>query len=100
MTDDQQPNIDKNVTMDNQVQKELELTTTEEIKRGIFSNYMIVNHSPEDFTLDFILISRTGGTLNSRVIVTPSHFKRMITVMADNLKKYEEKYGEIPERQI
>jgi len=78
--------------------KEVQITATEEIKRGVFANQAIVSHTPDEFVMDFIYLSPAGGTLNSRVIVTPSHFKRLIKAMAENLTKYEEKFGEISEK--
>jgi len=35
------------------------------------------------------------GTLNARVIVSPSHYKRMVAAMQENLKRYEETHGTI-----
>jgi hypothetical protein len=78
--------------------KEIEVSTTEEIKRGVFSNQAVVNHSPEEFVIDFLYRSPSGGTLSSRVILTPGHYKRLVKGMTENLRKYEERFGEIPEK--
>jgi hypothetical protein len=78
--------------------KEVQITASEEIKRGVFANQAVVSHSTEEFVIDFIYLSPSGGTLNSRVIVTPGHFKRLIKAMDENLTKYEDKFGEIFEK--
>lgn len=36
-----------------------------------------------------------SGRVVSKLITTPSHFKRMISAMNENLKKYEEQFGAI-----
>jgi len=37
------------------------------------------------------------GTLNSRIIMSPGHMKRMIRAMQENVQKYEQKFGVIKE---
>jgi hypothetical protein len=33
--------------------------------------------------------------LVSRIIVSPGHVKRIVSALNDNLKKYEQKFGEV-----
>lgn len=58
---------------------------------------MQILHTKEEFVLDFLNIFPPTGTLNSRIILSPGHFKRMISAMNENLKKYEDQYGKIAE---
>jgi len=58
---------------------------------------MQILHTREEFVLDFMNIFPPTGTLNSRVIVSPGHFKRMVKAMEENLKKYEESNGNVEE---
>jgi len=58
---------------------------------------MHILHTKEEFVLDFLNIFPPTGTLNSRVILSPGHFKRMIRAMEENLKKYEDQHGKIEE---
>jgi hypothetical protein len=76
--------------------KEIEISVSEQIRRGVFSNHATIFHGPEEFMLDFVYFNRDGGTLNARVVLTPSHFKRLIQAMEQNLRKYEDKFGTIP----
>jgi len=43
------------------------------------------------------LVSPPTGVLNSRIIMSPGHLKRMIKALQENLEKYEGKFGKIQE---
>jgi len=75
---------------------EVDITITEDMKRGVFANQALVNHGQEEFLIDFIYLGTGGGTVNARVILTPSHYKRLIEAMQENLASYENRYGEVP----
>ena len=70
---------------------------SEEVAKGFYANAMLNNHTKEEFVMDFMSIFGQNGTVGSRVIMSPGHFKRMIRAMEGNLKKYEETYGKIEE---
>lgn len=78
-------------------QQELEIKVDEEKLEGNYSNLMRVSHTKEEFVLDFILATPPQGVLNSRVIMSPGHVKRLIKALQENLNKYEEKFGDIEE---
>ncbi|HBI17281.1 MAG: hypothetical protein UR60_C0022G0035 [Candidatus Moranbacteria bacterium GW2011_GWF2_34_56] len=80
--------------MTNQNQQ-VQIKATDEKLKGEYSNAMQILHTKEEFVLDFLNIFPPTGTLNSRVILSPGHFKRMITAMEENLKKYEDQFGKI-----
>ena len=75
--------------------QQVQIKANENIIKGTYSTHMQVAHSQEEFILDFINLFPPQATLVSRVIVTPSHFKRIINALVDNLKKYEQKFGTI-----
>lgn len=54
-----------------------------------------VMHTPEEFVVDFLSIYPPTGSLNARVIVSPSHMKRLVATLADNLAKFEAKFGSV-----
>ncbi len=56
---------------------------------------MQILHTKEEFVLDFLNVFPPTGTLNSRVILSPGHFKRMMKAMQENLAKYEASFGKI-----
>jgi len=76
-------------------QKQIQVKATDEALRGIYANAMQISHTREEFVLDFLNMFLPTATLNARVITSPGHLKRIVAALHDNLKKYEEKFGEI-----
>ena len=77
----------------NPQQKQLNVKAKDEILEGRYANVAHLQHTKEEFVLDFMSVFPPQGSLNARVIVSPGHFKRMISAMQDNLQKYEDKFG-------
>lgn len=73
----------------------IQINTGDDILRGNYSNNMIAGHSADEFILDWLLNSPSGVHLVSRIIVTPSHLKRIIHVLKENLDKYEKQFGSV-----
>ena len=69
----------------------------ESIAQGLYSNLVIVNHSPTEFVLDFINVmpGAPKAKVRSRIILTPEHTKKFINALAENLDKYEKSFGKI-----
>ena len=82
-----------------QEEKEIKVRFPEQIMGGSYANHMIVLHTKEEFIMDFILASPPAGSVTARVITSPGHMKRIINALKDNVKKYEDKFGEIKEAQ-
>jgi len=78
-------------------EKELKVRFPEKLMSGSYANHMIVLHTREEFIMDFIMASPPAGNVTARVITSPGHMKRIIRALEDNVKKYEEKFGEIKE---
>lgn len=76
-------------------QNQIQIKASDEILKGVYANMANIFHSKEEFVLDFMNIFPPTGTLNSRVILSPGHFKRMAAAMTDILKKYEEQFGSV-----
>ncbi len=72
---------------------QMQIKASDEALKGEYSNVANIQHTKEEFVLDFLNVFPPTGILSSRVIVSPGHFKRMVGAMAENLKKYEEKFG-------
>lgn len=75
--------------------KQLQVKATDEKLKGEYANVMQVIHTKEEFLLDFLNIFPPTGTLTARIIVSPNHFKRMVTAMQENLKQYETQFGSV-----
>jgi hypothetical protein len=76
-------------------QNKLQLKADDATLRGVYSNNMQVAHTKDEFIIDFMNMFPPVATLNARVIVSPGHMKRMLAVIADNVKRYEEANGVI-----
>jgi hypothetical protein len=81
-------------------QNQLNIELSDEVAEGIYSNLVMIAHSPEEFILDFIRVMPgvPQARVRSRIIVTPQHAKRLLHALADNIERYERAYGEIEER--
>ena len=77
----------------NQINVELK----EDVASGSYSNLVIVNFSATEFVLDFasVMPGLEKAKVNSRIILTPQHAKRLYNILGENIKKYESKSGEI-----
>ena len=74
---------------------EIKVKFQEQMIGGTYANALHIAHTGEEFILDFLLVSPPTGTVNSRIITSPGHMKRIISAMQENVKRYEEKYGKI-----
>ena len=76
-------------------EKKREIRIADNIPGAEYANAMQVNHSAEEFQLMFLNLMAGTGRTTGKIITSPGHFKRMVAALADNLKKYEERFGEI-----
>lgn len=76
-------------------QKPMQINTSDELSRGRYSNTMLVAHGPEEFIIDWLLNSPNGAHLQSRIIVAPSHMKRISEALQENIRLFEQTFGEI-----
>jgi hypothetical protein len=88
-----------------QIPGQMQVKVSDEVLKGTYANMVQVGHTPEEFVLDFMNILPPTGILASRIIMSPTHFKRVLAAMQDNLKLYESQYGTVsvmaaPEQKI
>lgn len=64
---------------------------------GIYANLALIANSPQEFVIDFarIMPGREKAKIYSRIIMTPGHAKILLKALEDNIKKYENQWGEI-----
>ena len=62
-----------------------------------YANFAITTHSPAEFVIDFfrILPGISEAKVKSRIIMSPMHVKTLMFALQDNIKKFEDKFGEI-----
>jgi len=75
--------------------QEVQIQVPPDVARGVYANQLLVAHTQEEFVMDFILASPPTGLVNARVIISPSHAKRIAAALAENIAKYELQFGEI-----
>jgi len=78
-----------------EVKQELQIQVPTDVQRGVYANQMFSAHTQEEFIMDFILATPPAGVVNARVIVSPTHAKRIMAALQENIKQYEARYGEI-----
>ena len=85
--------------MDSQQGKKqgIQIEIDDQISQGVYSNLAMIGHSEAEFVMDFIFVQPrvAKAKVRSRVITSPAHAKRLLLALEDNIRKYEERFGEI-----
>jgi hypothetical protein len=76
---------------DNQIQIEL----PEDIAQGTYSNLAIIAHSSSEFVIDFVRVlpGLPKAKVQSRIILTPEHAKRLLYALNENINRFEAQNG-------
>lgn len=82
-----------------QQKNNINIELDEKIAEGTYVNLAIINHSVSEFVVDFINImpGTPKAKVKSRIILTPQHAKRFMKALTENIKRFENKNGEIKE---
>jgi len=75
--------------------KKIRVDLPKDLIGGSYANNMAVAHTREEFIMDFLMIVPPTGTVTSRVILSPSHIKRIVQILQDNIMRYEKEFGPI-----
>jgi hypothetical protein len=83
--------------MNEPVQQQINIELGEKEAEGIYSNLAIITHSPAEFIIDFtrVLPGVPKAKVHARIVMTPQHSKMLMNALADNINKFEKKFGEI-----
>ncbi len=78
---------------------QLNIELPEEVSEGIYSNLAIISHSQSEFVVDFIRLvpNVPKAKVKSRIILSPTHAKRLMKALKDNITKYEAQHGQVEE---
>ena len=78
----------------------MDLSISEEVAQGVYSNLAILSHSEYEFFVDFASLSPgiPKAVVRSRIVMTPVNAKRLLRALQDNVSKYEEQFGVIKDR--
>lgn len=77
--------------------QQLQIELTPEVAGGTYSNLAILNHSHQEFIIDFtsVLPGLPKARVSNRMILTPESAKRLLFALQDNVMKYEQQFGTI-----
>ncbi|HMY84654.1 MAG: DUF3467 domain-containing protein [Saprospiraceae bacterium] len=83
--------------MAEKTENQLNIELTEEVADGIYSNLAIITHSHSEFVLDFVRVMPNvpKAKVQSRIIMTPQHAKRLMHALRDNIARFEQSFGSI-----
>jgi hypothetical protein len=75
----------------------VQLQLDESMAQGTYCNLVLVNHSENEFVLDFAYVQPANPTakVRARIISSPRHTKRLLLALQKNLERYEERFGKI-----
>ena len=82
-------------------QPQVQVVVPDDAKYGVYANFLVVSHSPHEFTLDFCQLLPAGeaGKVNaeviSRVRIAPTMVGRVLNALNTNLANYEERFGQV-----
>ena len=77
------------------VQNKIEIR--DNIPGGEYANNMRVGVGKEEFLLVFDNIVPPTGRTVGKIIVSPGHLKRIVSLLETKIKEYENSFGEIKE---
>ena len=82
---------------ENNNQKQINIEVKEDVASGIYSNLVIINHSPTEFVFDFVTMMPgfSKAKVRSRIILAPQHAKKFLKVLSQNIDNFEKQNGSI-----
>jgi len=77
--------------------KQIQVQLDEKTGQGIYANLALISHSGAEFIIDFtrVLPGMPKAMVQARILLTPQHAKGLLKALQDNLKKFEDRFGEI-----
>jgi hypothetical protein len=76
---------------------QIQIQLDEALSLGVYSNLVLINHTENEFVLDFAFIApgTPSAKVRARVLSAPRHTKRLLRALQQNVARYEERFGEI-----
>lgn len=81
----------------NEQELKLEIQIDDDIATGQYINMAVVNHNDSEFVLDCIYVQPQApkAKVQSRLITSPRHAKRLLLALQNNVISFEKRYGVI-----
>lgn len=83
--------------MNKNQEMKIEIQINDDIASGQYINLAVVNHSDSEFVIDCIYVQPqvAKAQVQSRLITSPRHAKRLLLALQNNIEQYEKEYGTI-----
>ena len=67
------------------------------VAQGIYVNLAMIHHEETEFVFDMMYVQphRHRATVRARVISSPAHTKRLLAALQEQVRRYEDRFGEI-----
>ena len=80
-------------------QQQLKIELREPEAEGIYANIALITHSASEFIIDFarMLPGLQKSRVQARIIMAPRNLKQFHKALGENIKRFEDRLGEIPE---
>ena len=78
-------------------QQQIKIALDEKTAAGKYSNIALISHTENEFISDFIFAHPPAGKVVSRIIMSPSHAKKFLRALEENISAFEKKFGQIKE---
>jgi hypothetical protein len=81
-------------------QPRININVPDEVRHGMYANFLVVGHTAHEFTLDFCQLQpgqdgQVGAEVVSRVRIAPTMVARTMQALNSNLTNYEERFGSV-----
>ncbi|WP_029918229.1 DUF3467 domain-containing protein [Pelobacter seleniigenes] len=75
----------------------LEIQIEDDVANGQYINLAVVNHNDSEFVIDCIYVQPQApkARVQSRLILSPRHAKRLLLALQNNIETYEKRFGRI-----
>ena len=76
---------------------QIQIQLDEPIAQGTYVNLALVNHTETEFTIDMMYLQpqQPKARVQSRIISSPKHTKRLLKALEENIQRYEDRFGVI-----
>ncbi|MDI6756883.1 MAG: DUF3467 domain-containing protein [Endomicrobiia bacterium] len=83
--------------METKTEKQIQIEVDDTTAQGVYSNVALISHSESEVVIDFVFVQPQApkARVRARVITSPSHAKRLLKALEENIKNYESRFGEI-----
>lgn len=73
----------------------LQIQLDDDVAQGVYANLVLINHTENEFVLDFAFLQPGNGRakVRARIVSSPRHTKRLLRALIKNVERYEERHG-------